>query len=141
MGNKTKLIIASLLLAVALLSCALAYSLWLYTLQNQMGITAYKEVQVEYPLGTKITAFDWGNFNKSYPVKSEVFYLRSLSNVALNCTWNVTGLDSAFAFDLNVTRFEFMGYDQVIPFAANLTLVDFGKAPGSFAFDLLFGEE
>jgi len=141
MNRKTELMIASLLLLLALLSAALAYSLWLLTVNNQMSITTYKEVQVEYPLGTKITAFDWGNFNKSYPVKSEVFYLRSFSNVALNCTWNVTGLDSAFTFDLNVTKFEFTGYDQVIPFAANLTLVDFGKAPGNFAFDLLFGEE
>jgi hypothetical protein len=129
-----------LLALVLMLSTALAYSLWLYTMQNQMRITTYKEIQCEYPLGNKITSFDWGDFNKSSPTKTEVFYLRSFSNTNVNVTWNVSGLDPAFAFGLNVTQFEFIAYNQAIPFEATLNLTDFSKTPGCYTFELSFGE-
>jgi hypothetical protein len=141
MNRKTELMIGSLLLLVALLSAALAYSFWLLTVNNEMRITAYKEIQCEYPLGNKIIGFDWGNFSRANPSKTETFYLRSLSNTALNVTWNVVGLDSAFTFSLDRYSFNFTEYNQVIAFNATLTLVDYGKAPANFAFDLMFGEE
>jgi len=131
-----------ILLTFATLSSALAYSLWLYTVQNQMSITTYKEVQVEYPLGTKITGFDWGDFNKTVNTKTEVFWLRSFSNTAINVTYQVSFLDtSCFTTDCNTSTFEFTTYNQVIPFEFTLELWNFSTPAGDFSFDLEFGEE
>lgn len=138
--KNTKFAIVVLAVCTMLLSIGLAYTLWLYTLQNQMTISTYKEVQVEYPLGTKITSWNWNEFNQSNPYKSQVFYLRSYSNVALNVTWNVTNLDPAFSFNLNVTMFQFTMYNQVIPFEATLNLTDYSKPAGQYSFNLEFGE-
>lgn len=140
----SKKALIGIILCIALLSGVLVYCLTnLYTLQNTMTITTYKEVQVENPFGTKVTSYNWGNFSKSNPDRTETFYLRSFSNVALNVTWNVnaSSLDVAFTFALNTTTFNFTSYNQVIPFEATLTLIDYSKAPGSFGFNLDFGEE
>jgi hypothetical protein len=128
-----------LLALVLMLSTALAYTLLLKTIQNNMHITSYKELQVLYN-GNPINTFDWGEYNKTDSTKTEVFALCSISNVALNVTWNVSGLDPAFAFGLNVTQFEFTAYNQAIPFEATLNLTDFSKTPGPYTFDLSFGE-
>jgi len=139
--GKTSKTTLALLLTIAILSSALAYSLWLYTVENNMSITTYKEVQVEKPLTTKILTYQWGEFNKTNPTKTETFWLRTLTNMPINVTSQTSGLSSAFTFDLNVTKFEFTTYNQTIAFDATLTLVDFSEPPDTFAFDLEFGEE
>lgn len=140
MNKKISRTSIALLCIVGLLGVALGYTLLLYTVNNQMRIVTQKEIQVEYPLTTKITSFDWGDFNKSDNVKTEVFYLRTFGNVPINITWQTSGLDPAFTFDLNVTMFEFSTYNETIPFEGTLTLVDFSHAPDTFSFDLEFGE-
>lgn len=137
---QNKKVAVALLMIVALLATALALTT-LYTVQNQMTITGYAEVQTEKPLGTKISSYDWGDFNKTDNTKTVTFWLRSLSNTPLNVTWQVIGLDDAFTFDLNDDKFEFTSYNETVAFDGTLTLVDYSEPPGAFSFALNFNEE
>lgn len=140
MKKKTVVITASLI--AVLIGVALAY---LYQWQNQMEITQSKYVQVEKPLGTKITTFNWGDFNGVNYTKTETFWLRSLTNaIGGNTTFNVTytvyNLPSAFSFSIDKTIFTFTSWNQTIMFHATLTLQDMTAQPQTFTFQVDFHE-
>lgn len=126
---------AALLVIIALLAGALAYET-LLSIENTMTVVSHTEVQLEVPMGVKITTYDWGDFDKDNPEKTVTFWLRSLSNEPLNVNITTSGLSPSFTVSFSPGELSFTAYNQAKNFTATLTLTDFSASPGAYGFNL-----
>jgi hypothetical protein len=132
---KWKKTLASLVL-VALLSAALTYAITLKTMQNNMHVSGISAVAIEKPQGTRIEAYDWGQFNNIGNAKTETFWLKNIGNGPLNVNGTVTGLPSGWTVSLSKSDWS-LQLNETVAFNMTVTLLE-ALPQGAYSFSLVF---
>jgi hypothetical protein len=113
-----------------------AFQSLLWRTSNTMTVGVITNINIQKPLGTSITEWDWGQFDKVGMSKTEQFYIVNNGNnqTAVNCT--VENLPNGFNVTVDPCGWVLMP-NQYEAFNVTVTLVE-PLPPGTYNFTLSF---